>query len=1032
MNSYQSMKKLIEWCKNNFFPITTLFLFVFIPLYPKLPLLDVTNTWVYVRVEDFVVLAAILVSTILLFRGKITLRTPLTTPIFLYWIIGAIATIHGILLIFPTAANVFPNVAFLSFLRRIEYMSLFFVAYWGIKEKRFLGFVSVALVGTLAVASLYGIGQKYLGFPAFLTMNEEFAKGVPIQLSALSRVPSTFAGHYDFAAFLVLVIPIVVSLMFSVNKWWINGALFAVAALGSLALLTTVSRISVVALFVAVGLVLFIQNKRLILFSLPVLVIAGYVFIRSPLVSRYVNTVKEVNVLVDASSGAPLGHIDFVPNTYFEGKVIRQQFFKSTQAIKTNTSPSTDMVVAYNQLPPAVPLMVKSITPTGEDLPQGTGYINLSLSPVTNKIDHFFYEAGPQEVQIINGSYLIKKTLAYDLSFTTRFQGEWPSALAAFKKNILVGSGYGSVSLAVDNSYLRMLGEVGIAGFAAFVSLWIFTALYVSRIWPSIDSKLTKSFTVGFGSGAIGLAINALFIDVFEASKIAFLFWLLVGVTIGTLRLYQKRYVDLSKSFKQVVTSNIAIVVYLLIITLILFGSLVKNYFVGDDFTWFRWAQHGGLNWATVSGYFTDADGFFYRPGTKLYFLLMYSVFWLNQNAYHMVSIALHFSVAVLTFFLAKKILTRTILAASAAFLFLILSGTTEAVFWISATGFLFATLFALAALLSYIRGNIALALIFSILSPLFHELGIVTPLLMLVYMLTMTEDKKINFALFVPIPLYLVVRLFANSHWFSGDYNYNLVKLPLNAAGNLIGYIFTILGGPAVFPLYQALRSGLRENLVAGALVLAGVALLVIYVGKNVLRSLDKPDRRVFWFGMLFTTVSLLPFLGLGNISSRYGYMAAVGVAILIVCIAEKIYRQLITNSKQIAFACVALGVGIISLFHIIQLVSLHDNWREAGESVRKFVVSIDRAFEDQWTTAPMELHFANVPIRKGEAWVFPVGLSDVLWFQFRNPNIKVYIEKSLADALNAVEYGSLTQRVFVFDETGQVSEVKKPWSIQ
>src|SRR3989344_6551007 len=168
------MKKLIAWCKNNFFTITTLFLFVFIPLYPKLPLLDVTNTWVYVRVEDFVVLAAILVSTILLFMGKITLRTPLTTPIFLYWIIGAIATIHGILLIFPTAANVFPNVAFLSFLRRIEYMSLFFVAYWGIKEKRFLGFVSVALVGTLAVASLYGIGQKYLGFPAFLTMNEEF------------------------------------------------------------------------------------------------------------------------------------------------------------------------------------------------------------------------------------------------------------------------------------------------------------------------------------------------------------------------------------------------------------------------------------------------------------------------------------------------------------------------------------------------------------------------------------------------------------------------------------------------------------------------------------------------------------------------------------------------------------------------------------------------------------------------------------------------------------------------------------------
>jgi hypothetical protein len=51
-------------------------------------------------------------------------------------------------------------------------------------------------------------------------MNEEFAKGVPIQLSALSRVPSTFAGHYDFAAFLVFTIPIAFSLFMSVRSWF--------------------------------------------------------------------------------------------------------------------------------------------------------------------------------------------------------------------------------------------------------------------------------------------------------------------------------------------------------------------------------------------------------------------------------------------------------------------------------------------------------------------------------------------------------------------------------------------------------------------------------------------------------------------------------------------------------------------------------------------------------------------------------------------------------------------------------------------
>lgn len=1033
------MKKLIVWCKTNFFPITTLFLLIFIPLYPKLPLVDVKNTWVYVRAEDFVVLATLAVASLLLFQKKITLRTPLTIPIFLYWITGVIATIHGILLIFPTAANVFPNVAFLSFLRRIEYMSLFFIGFWSIRDKRFISYVSVVLMIVLSAASLYGIGQKYFGFPAFLTMNEEFAKGAPIQLSLLSRVPSTFAGHYDFAAFLVLVIPMAISLVFGVKRWWTKGALLAIAALGSIALLTTVSRISFAALFFAAGLVVFIQNKRIVFFALPVVAVLGYSLIQSPLLARYTSTLKEVQVLVDATNGSPLGHINFVPNTYFEGKVVRQQFFKTMQAIKTTAGPSSGIIIPYDQLPPEVPLMVTSIATTGEDLPQGTGYINLSLSPVTNRVNHFFYEVENREVQIINGPYLVKKTLAYDLSFTTRFQGEWPNALAAFKKNIFVGSGYGSVSLAVDNSYLRMLGEVGALGFVAFVSLWIFTAFYIKRVWPSIDSKITKSFIIGFGSGVSGLAINALFIDVFEASKIAFVLWLLVGITIGTLHLYQKGYVDLIRPLKQFIASNGAVVTYLLLITLVLYGSSAGNYFVGDDFTWLRWAASRGVGWDTIANYFTNADGFFYRPGAKVYFLLMYSVFWLNQNVYHIVSISLHFIVAALTFFLSKKILKHTLLSAAAAVVFLLLSGSTEAVFWISATGFLFTSAFTLGGLLSFIRWEetkkwsyFAVALIFWITATLFHELGVVAPILALVYIFTMTDDRKVPLSLFAPTFMYLVVRFFANSHWLSGDYNYNIVKFPLNAVGNTIGYVFTILGGPMVSPVYQALRNGLRGNLVISGIVAAGLTLSIITLSRKALLRLDTSDRRVLWFVVLFTLVSLLPFLGLGNISSRYGYMAAIGVAILIVFIAHKAYRQLVTNSRQIALLCIVLGAGIVTLFHIIQLVNLQDNWREAGENVRRFVVSIDAAFEDQWSTAPMELHFVGVPIRKGEAWVFPVGLPDVLWFQFQNPYMKVYMDNSTTEAFNAVEYGSLTQRVFVFDEDGRVMEQKKPRSVR
>src|SRR3990167_5837916 len=96
------MKQLYLWCSSNITFLFTLFLLAFIPLYPKLPLVDIHNTWVYVRIEDFVVLFALLSWIVLIIRNKINIRTPITIPILLFWFIGVISTVHGVLLIFPS------------------------------------------------------------------------------------------------------------------------------------------------------------------------------------------------------------------------------------------------------------------------------------------------------------------------------------------------------------------------------------------------------------------------------------------------------------------------------------------------------------------------------------------------------------------------------------------------------------------------------------------------------------------------------------------------------------------------------------------------------------------------------------------------------------------------------------------------------------------------------------------------------------------------------------------------------------------
>lgn len=1058
------MSKLFAWCRENILFLFTLFLLAFIPLYPKLPLVDIKHVWVYIRAEDFIVLFVLLCWGILLVRKKLTLRTPITLPIFIFWLVGAVTTLHGILLIFPGIADVFPNVSFLSFLRRIEYMSLFFVAFSAMKDKRFLSYVIAVLTGTLFVVVAYGIGQKYLGFPAFLTMNEEFAKGIAIQLSPLSRVSSTFAGHYDLAAYLVLIIPIMISLFFAYRNWIVKAIFVATASLGLWVLFMTVSRISFFALFISLGLVLLFQRKKFVVFLFPIAAIATVLLLSfSPsILERFGSTLKKVDVLVDAETGDTIGHVTEVPKGYFENKIIKQQFARDIKHLNAYASPSGALTIPYTYLPEKVILLTEPSAPTGENLPQGTGYVNLALSPISKRLGNFYYEhtlsrTGEIEVLIINGDFLVKQALAYDLSFTTRFQGEWPRAIAAFKRNVLFGSGYGSVSLAVDNSYLRMLAEVGGLGFISFFAIFFIIGLYIKKALPSIDSRPVKSFIYGFIAGIAGLAINALFIDVFEASKIAFVFWLLTGAVLGLVHLYKTISLDFVRELKNIVTSSYAIILYLLIAAVLLFSLMTRNYFVGDDFTWFRWVA--GCNSAivsvqqcpspvsTIARYFVQSDGFFYRPGAKVYFLFMYRLFWLNQTSYHMVSFLLHFAVSVMIFLLAQKIFRNKLHAVLAAFLFLMLSGPSEAIFWISATGFLFTACFSLASLLMFISWTekkkivyFIATLIFSILSMLFHELGIVTPLLFLLYQWIFGDHMSVKSIwknmyyrlLLLPIPVYLMMRFIARSHWLSGDYNYNILKFPFNAVGNAIGYVLLTLIGTMSEPAYQALRNFMRGQALI-AIVITAIAIFVSYVAfKKVMKVLSKNEMKIFLFGIFFSLISLLPFLGLGNISPRYGYLSSVGIIFLLVFFINKLYAYISNNGRDIAVTSIAIVISIFSLLQIVSLQQAHSDWYEAGEKVRRFLVSMDSVYMDNYATDPMEFHFVNVPIRLGEAWVFPVGLPDALWFVFRNPNIRVFIWPSVAQAYQAVTYDSKTQKMFVFNEDGSVVLTKRPFTIQ
>jgi hypothetical protein len=1064
------MLKLLNWCKEHILFISTLFLLAFIPLYPKLPLFNIQNTWVYIRLEDFFVLGSLVVWFYLMGKKKVSLNTPLTGSLFLFWMVGGIATVHGVLLIFPTIANVFPNVALFSYIRRIEYMSVFFISYWGIRDKKQVSIALTVLVGTVIAISAYGLGQRYFGFPAFLTMNEEFAKGIPLTLSALSRVPSTFGGHYDLAAYLVLVLPIVLGMMFGgINRLLIPvvGAVFLV---GVYVLFLTVSRISLIALVVAGLIVLVFYTKRLILYMIPIVlcVAAGALYLSPNLLARYASTLTPVDILTDAKTGTPIGKVTTVQNTYFADKVVRQQNFTSprdyvmrheSMDINSPLASVSGIIIPHTKIPPNVPLMVSSIVSTGEDLPQGTGYVNLPLSPISKSLNNFYYEivkkdqSGPVEVQVINGPYLIKKSLAYDLSYTTRFQGEWPHALAAFRKNIFLGSGYGSVSLAVDNSYLRMLAEVGTFGTLAFFGIFVMFGIVIYTQMRSLESPLVKSLIVGLSAGIVGLCINAIFIDVFEASKVAFTLWLLVGIALGALKVGSASRLEMKKEVMKVLSHPLVGILSILVVGYTLYGVVTTYYFHADDFTWLHWAANCAaptelgrcpVNLREIGSYFSHADGFFYRPGTKIYFLLMQSTAWLNQSTYHLVSLVLHLFNALLVYLLLRKVLRRDALALVGGMLFVIIGGYSEAVIWISAVGFLFTTFFILVSLFATIRwyetGSRVLfisAILSSIIAAQFHELGIVSPLISLAYVFIFLYEgstrafiqQKRLWYLLTPIPVYLIARLTAGSHWFNGDYSYNIVKLPLNSVGNAIGYLAAILGGPQAVSIIDMLRIALRSHLLLSTLL--GILLFVgaYRLVNMILKTWGAQEKRVAAFGTMFFLCSLLPFLGLGNIALRYGYMATIGIVILLVICVSKLYEYLLVNGEDVARYSTVVFFSIFLLFQFVQRHKMLDNWQESGEKIRRSVVSLNAAYTDEWATLPMELHIVNLPIKNGYAWVYPVGFSDMVWFMTKNDSVRIFYDASTEKALDMIEYGSKTQRVFEFDSSGELIPKHKEW---
>ena len=520
------MRKLLRWLDQHILEVGVIALFISIPLYPKLPLIDIPHTWVYIRLEDFLIAVVVGIWFIQLLRRKVSLKSPLTGPIFLYWTVGAISSVLAIYLYRGKLLAFFPHLIALHYLRRIEYMILFFVTVASISDwgtiKRYL----VTLAGVTLVVIIYGFGQKFLGWPAFSTMNEEYAKGIALYLTPHARVFSTFGGHYDLAAFLVLTLSLFISIFFFVPSLLLK-VLLGILCLASFGLLLlTVSRVSFVCYLLGATIVLFfLKNlswlKKGVLWILIIGVSTASMFNMAEFNDRFFKTFR-VNP-------ARFGFFERLPKFVLTTPSKQEEELMPISDVallpKEGTSlPKEEILTTEGELLSEEPAHKKYWFPALS--PQPTLKPEVATTAARRK-------ATPSAVS--------SRPVIFDRSVSIRIYGSWPKAIAGFKRNPFLGTGYSSLGLATDNSFLRALGETGILGLLAFLLIFYQLARLLLVWWKRSVSGLARALVLGIVAGTAGLMLNATFIDVFEASKVATVFWMLTAVLVAAIQLSSRK-----------------------------------------------------------------------------------------------------------------------------------------------------------------------------------------------------------------------------------------------------------------------------------------------------------------------------------------------------------------------------------------------------------------------------------------------------------------------------------------------------------
>ena len=537
------MMKMLNLLRDNFLLVIACFLLVFIPLYPKVPLFDIIPGYIVrVRLEDLLVLLAFAYYLWQIYRKKITWQTPLTKWIFAYLVVASLSILSATFLIKTIPLELIHlGKSVLHLFRYSEYFVLFFIFFSAVKKKQDLRIVFVSLIAAVLLVSFYGYGQKFWYWPVFSTMNREFSKGMVLYLTEHARVQSTFGGHYDLAAWLVIVLPLLyfATMIKKLSKGQ-RFALHLTHLAGLWLLITSASRASFIAyiasMFFGVVLLSAIKNNWRSKLWFITQKSLGFLLVLSLMTYTFGDDMRE-----------RLEHVlRAYPNLYqpYEQtqKIVEHQIsvlkdpFKWVREWQERSKPKNGIAFDNTQL--------DSVLTMTDQQPVSTRPIDVYVDvPDQVAVVTTDSEGNDTTTYVEKERTWSDNALKYGLSFAIRLDELWPNAINGFKRNPLLGSGFATLNKkefyqfteaeSTDNNFLRTLGETGLLGVITFYGAILSLLVFLYRNQKQHRQEILMIANLSFIAASVGLLLNASYIDVFASSKVAFTYWALAGALLA-------------------------------------------------------------------------------------------------------------------------------------------------------------------------------------------------------------------------------------------------------------------------------------------------------------------------------------------------------------------------------------------------------------------------------------------------------------------------------------------------------------------